>query len=74
MKYGNNVTLVHARKWLNGESCVNDGNVGSNSSTVAVMSDDSGVCGSSSCGGDGCSGDTRGSSFNGGNGDQSSCV
>ena len=37
--------------WLNGESCVNDGNVGSNSSTVAAMSDDSGVCGISSFGG-----------------------
>ena len=47
---GNNVTLVHARMWLNGESCVTNGNVGSNSSTVAAMSGDSGVCGSSSCG------------------------
>ena len=42
---GNNVTLVHARMWLNGESCVNDGKTGSNSSTVAAMSDDSGVLG-----------------------------
>ena len=51
VQYGNNVILVHARKWFNGECCVNGGNVGSNSSTVAVMSDDSGVCVSSSCGG-----------------------
>ncbi len=49
---GNNVTLVRARKWFNGESCMIDGNVGShsskrgsNSSKVAAMSDDSGVCG-----------------------------
>ena len=37
VQYGSNVTLVHARKWFNGESCVNDGNVGSNSSTVAAI-------------------------------------
>ena len=43
VQYGNNVILVHARKWFNGECCVNGGNVGSNSSTVAVMSDDSGA-------------------------------
>ena len=48
---GCNVTLVHATKEFNGESCVNVGNVGSNSSTVAAMSDDSGGDGNSSCGG-----------------------
>ena len=37
VQYGNNVILVHARKWFNGERCMNDGNVGSNSSTVAPM-------------------------------------
>ena len=49
VQYSNSVILVHARKWFNGESCLNDGNVGSNSSTVAAISDDSGICGSSSC-------------------------
>ncbi len=29
VQYGNNVTLVNARKWFNSESCMNDGNVGS---------------------------------------------
>ena len=51
VQYGNNVILVLPRKWFKGECCMNDGNVGSNSSTLAVMSDDSGVGGSSSCGG-----------------------
>ena len=37
VQYGNNVTLVHARKWFNGESCMNDDNIGSHSSKVAAI-------------------------------------
>ncbi len=37
VQYGYNVRLVHARKWFNGESCMNDGDVGSHSSKVAAI-------------------------------------
>ena len=37
VQYGYNVTLVHARKWFNGESFMYDGNVGSHSSKVAAI-------------------------------------
>ena len=37
VQYGNNVTLLHARKWFNGESCMNDGIVGSLSSKMAAI-------------------------------------
>ena len=37
VQYGNNVTLVYARKRFNGESCMNECNVGSHSSKVAAI-------------------------------------